>query len=177
MKCVMSVTAGRSCGSAGTRATLISYNHYTGFIRISGVENLLRRLLIGTVFIGLFGGLAALIDLRIIRWTCRFFHSDDPSWRRLTLEAALAILLGGMLGMVLTFIFHLLMPYHEPLPEVLLTNILIVAVVNLVIASIIEAFLLNRRNLLNRSRAERLEKENLRLRSGCKPCCRNWSRA
>ena len=56
MKCVMSVTAGRSCGSAGTRATLISYNHYTGFIRISGVENLLRRLLIGTVFTGLFGG-------------------------------------------------------------------------------------------------------------------------
>lgn len=145
------------------QAALISYNHYTGFIRISGLENLLRRLLIGTIFTGLFGGLAALLDLRLIRWTCRYFSSDDPSWRRLSLVAALAILAGGVLGMALTFIAHLLMPYHEPLPEVLLINILIVAAVNLVLTSSIEAFLLNRRNLLNRRRAERLEKENLRL--------------
>ncbi len=142
---------------------LISYNYYTGFIAISGIAAFIRRLLIGSVFTSLFVGLAIFIDLHIIRWTCRLYATDEPLLRRLLVQAGAALASGGMLGVVLTLLAHLLMPYKEPFPEVLLTNVLLVAVVNFFVTAIIEAFLLHRRNRMNRSRAERLEKENLRL--------------
>lgn len=142
---------------------IVSYNHYTGFIRISGMANLLVRLFIGTAFSSLFGAAAIFVDLQIIRATMRLYATDEPVLRRLWLTVVLAVLSGCIIGAVLTLVAHLLLPYKEPLVEVLRTNIFIVAVVNVIISSLLEAFLLYRRNRAHRRRAEQLERENLRL--------------
>ena len=142
---------------------LISYNHYTGYINISGPANFFHRLMIGTFFSSIFGGLALWIDLRLYRYTCTRFATEEPLLRRLAVAALLAVVSGSALGLALTLTAHLLLPYQEPLFEVLLTNMLIVMLLNLLITGILEMFFLQQRNRSNRSRADCLERENLRL--------------
>lgn len=143
---------------------IISYNHYTGYINVTGIDNFLIRLLIGTSFSTLFGLLIVFIDLKFINLIDKTLPIPEKLTLRIPVEIFIAGLSGAIIGSILTLSAHLIFPYSEGLLNNIINNVLIVAVINLIATSIIEALIWFKRGEENKILAERLIKENTQIK-------------
>lgn len=143
---------------------IITYNHYTGLIYVSGILNFVVRLAIGTFFSTLFGLLLVYIDLMFINPLDKILPLPEKLFARIPAEVLIALVSGALLGMVLTTTSHIIFTYEDGLQVNLIKNGLIVAVINLIVAAILEAVIWFKRNQQSKVIAEQLEKENAEIR-------------
>jgi LytS/YehU family sensor histidine kinase len=143
---------------------IITYNHYTGYINISGTGNFLLRLFIGTTISALFGLLIVFIDLKIISFFDKMFPPPQKLYFRIPIEIFVSLISGAMIGAVLTISANTIFPYEDGLIKNIINNLLIVSVINLIAMAIIEAVIWFKRNEENKLIAEKLENENMQIK-------------
>lgn len=143
---------------------IITYNHYTGFINLTGVLDFLIRLTIGTTISSLFGLLIVFIDLQIINLFDKLLPIPEKLYKRIPVEILVSSIAGAFVGIILTLFANLLFPYSENFYQVVITNFLIVAVLNLIITVTIEAIIWFKRNQESKIIAEKFEKENAQIK-------------
>ncbi|MDZ7764489.1 MAG: hypothetical protein U5K00_08690 [Melioribacteraceae bacterium] len=125
---------------------IITYNHFTGLIYISGIFNFLVRLLFGTTFSALFGVLIVFIDLKFITPLDEHLPLPEKLIVRIPTEVIISILVGAVIGTVLTFSANFIFPYEDGLQVNIVKNALIVSVINLIVTVGLEAMIWFKRN-------------------------------
>lgn len=143
---------------------IITYNHYTGLIYVSGVFNFIIRLAAGTIFSALFGVILVFIDLAFINPLDKKMPLPEKLFVRVPAEVVVSLASGAVVGIILTVSSHIIFTYEDGLQVNLIKNGLIVAVVNLIITAILEAVIWYKRNQQSKVIAEQLEKENTKIR-------------
>jgi len=143
---------------------IITYNHYTGLINISGLVNFIIRLSIGTLFSTLFGLLLVFVDLQFINPLDKKLPLPAKLVIRIPMELLISIVLGAFVGIILTITSHLIFTYEDGLQVNLIKNGLIVAVINLLITATLEAIIWFKRNQEAKVIAQKLETENTQIR-------------
>ncbi len=151
-------------GAALFQAALILYKHYVGYVVQSGLGSFLMSWLFSTALTA--PALAAIIlfDLWGIYQLEKRFSWADVFWKRLFYELVLAIVTGALLALAVTFVSEWLASYEEPFHQVVLYNIIIGAVTNLVITSVVEATRFYRQHQHEKKQRETLQHENIELR-------------
>ncbi len=150
--------------SAILQLLLIIYKHYIGYVPIVSAVHFIVMLLSGTFLSSLMMALIVFIDLKIIYALERRLSLNGTISRRVSIELFVSFFVGVAGGLFLTMISYLLFGYKQPLYEVILTNSLIAAVINLLIVAAIEAVLYYRKNQESQLKAEILERENVNMR-------------
>jgi len=143
---------------------IITYNHATGFINISGPLEFLVRLAFGTTFTALFGAALFFVDTGTIERLERRFAWRERPLPRSGIELLAVAVIGMFFGALVTVVVHLIAPYEDGLLSNVVNNALITAVINLVLAAALEALLWYRRGQEAQLEAERLARENLQMR-------------
>ena len=143
---------------------IITYNHLTGYIHVTGAANFAWRLIFGAVFSFLTALVLSVIDIRIINFLNLRLPWNSKSPLRILIEILLAGMTGIVLGIAVTLIVNLVSPYSEDLREVSVSNALITAVVNLIIMISLEAYNFFRQERIWLEKARYLEQENNSIR-------------
>jgi len=143
---------------------VIAYQHFTGFLLINSGLHFIVRLLYGTS-LSLAGALMiAIPDLLIIGMMNRSYSWNSKMGARIIAETILTILTAVIVSTFITVLSNMLAPYDMPLRSVLVTNALIITVVNIILITILEGWLFFREGALSRQKADRLEKELSQIR-------------
>lgn len=143
---------------------VITYNHATGYIPITGVVSSLLRLVIATAFTMLMAAPMLFLDLRTIVLLERKLPWEKSYVGRFSLEVLLAGCIAVPIGIAGTALYHVIFGYRNGLPVNLVNNSLIAAVVNLATMAGSEAIVAFRRIRESHLKAEELERENSRIR-------------
>lgn len=143
---------------------IITYNYATGFIEVPGVVNFLTRLAIGTAFSFVFALLLVFLDLQIINRLDKLFPLPQRLIARIPTEFIFTIIVGSLIGSVVTVIAGSLMPYADGLLKNVINNSLITSVINLIVITVIEAIVWFKRSQQSLVKAEKLERENSQIR-------------
>ncbi len=143
---------------------IITYNYATGFIEVPGVVNFLTRLAIGTAFSFVFALLLVFLDLQIINRLDKLFPLPQRLIARIPTEFIFTIIVGSLIGSVVTVIAGSLMPYADGLLKNVMNNSLITSVINLIVITVIEAIVWFKRSQQSLVKAEKLERENSQIR-------------
>lgn len=146
--------------SVAGQAMLISYNHLTGFYDIPNMVNFTNRLVYSSVLTVIALVVLSIPNIGIITW----FDKRMP-WKegaiifRVCTQAALTLIVGVILGVLITLFAHAIDRYDEPLNTVLLINGRSFAIANIVLMSVLEAWVFYHENVESKERERRLEKE------------------
>ncbi len=143
---------------------VMTYNHATGYVPITGVASFLVRLMIATAFTMLMAVPMLFLDLRTILFLDQKLPWEKSYVGRFTLEILLAACIAAPIGAGGTMLFHVMFGYRDGLPKNLINNALIAAVVNLATMAGSEALVAFRRIRQSHQKAEQLEQENSRIR-------------
>lgn len=143
---------------------IITYNYATGFIEVPGVVNFLTRLAIGTAFSFVFALFLVFLDLQIINRLDKLFPLPQRLIARIPTEFIFTIIVGSLIGSVVTVIAGSLMPYADGLLKNVMNNSLITSVINLIVITVIEAIVWFKRSQQSLVKAEKLERENSQIR-------------
>jgi len=145
------------------QSAIILYNNYTGYVPLSGWLEFGVRLVSGSVMSALVAGVLLWVDgLCIVRLDARLPWREHAG-ARAVLESLGMVLIGAMLGVVLTLLVNIPFPYREGVLPVLVTNASITAVVNLLLAVGLEALLQYRHRREMERAAERLLRDNVTM--------------
>lgn len=143
---------------------IISYNYFTGHIKIDSIANFITRVTIGTSFSFVFALLLVFLDLQIINKLDKLFPLPQKLIARIPAELVLSVIAGSIIGSLVTFIAGTLMPYFDGLLKNIINNSLITSVINIIMISVIEAILWFKRGQESLIKSEKLEKENSQIR-------------
>lgn len=123
------------------QAVLISYNHFTGFYTITTVSELAGRFLWGTFLSFIAASLLAYPNLFVIRFLDERYPWDTSGMRRIFAQAFLTVLIGLSIGFLITTASHLINAYSEEIIRVYVFNMIVVAVCNIVLMTLFEAWI------------------------------------
>ncbi|HAC16423.1 MAG TPA: hypothetical protein DCE78_10840 [Bacteroidetes bacterium] len=123
------------------QVVLISYNHFTGFFTINTVTEFFSRFIWGTFLSYIASLFLAYPNLLLIQ-----FYNDRFPWsasggRRIITQVLFTVLIGLLIGFLLTTASHLIKPYVEDLIRVYVFNMIVVAACNIVLMTIFEAWI------------------------------------
>ncbi len=127
--------------SAVIQLIVILYNHFSGYHELSSFAHFIFRLLRGTSLSILFGFLLIYPDLFLIRHLNKTAPWNRKILLRVLLETGFAVLTAFVVSVAFTMLAHLIRPYSEALPGVLIANGLIFPVVNILVMAILEGWL------------------------------------
>lgn len=143
---------------------IITYNYFTGFIVVPNFGNYLTRLAIGTSFSFVFALILVFLNLQIINRLDKIFPLPEKLITRVPAEFIFSIIIGAIIGSLITLVAGTLMPYEDGLLKNVINNSLITSVLNIIIITVIEAIVWFKRNQQSLVRAEKLERENSQIR-------------
>lgn len=119
---------------------VISYNHYTGFLNVSGIIEFLLRLIIGTLLAFVPAMVMFAINLKAV-WLLNKRMDWENHYRvRIPVELIMIVLTGILLSSIITLTAHFIAPYREGIVRNLINNGLITIAINIVIVTVIEAW-------------------------------------
>lgn len=136
---------------------VISYNHFTGFLQVSGFAEFVFRLLIGTLLAYFPAMVLFVVNVKAVWFLNRELPWETHFTRRLPVELGVVVITSAILATLITLLAHTLAPYREGLTWNLINNILITTAINLLIVTLIEAwyyFLNWRDSAVNREKLE-----------------------
>ena len=138
---------------------VITYNHLSGFHVLESTVYFIVRLLRGIGLSLVAGFLLAYPNLFFIRFLNRNFSWSRFIVARITIEFVFAVMLGFTISLIFTSFAHFISPYREDLFTVFISNALIFGVVNIVLITILEAWLFFTESAQSKEKAETLKKE------------------
>jgi LytS/YehU family sensor histidine kinase len=104
------------------------------------------------------------IDIQIINRLDKHFPLPQKIIARIPIEFLYSVIASLLIGSSITIVADIIMPYEEGLKTNLIKNSLITSVLNIIIITGLEAIVWFKRSQLSLLKAERLEKENSRIR-------------
>lgn len=119
---------------------VISYNHYTGFLNVSGIVEFLLRLIFGTLLAYIPAMVMFAFNLKAVWLLNQRMHWENHSRKRIPVELIMIVLTAVVLSSIITLAAHLIAPYREGIIRNLINNGLITIAINIVIVTIIEAW-------------------------------------
>jgi len=143
---------------------IITYNYVTGFIDVPDFGNYLKRLAIETSFSFVFALILVFLDLQIINRLDKIFPLPHKLIARIPAEFVLTIIVGVIIGSMITLLAGTLMPYEDGMLKNVINNSLITSVLNIIIITVIEAIVWFKRSQQSLVIAEKLERENSQIR-------------
>ena len=108
--------------------------------------------------------LLVFLDLQIINILDKLFPLPKKFIPRIPSELFLSVIVGSIIGSLVTIIAGTLMPYVDGLLKNIINNSLITSVINIIMISVIEAILWFRRGQESLIKSEKLERENSQIR-------------
>lgn len=127
--------------AAAIQIVLISYNHFTGFYSIATVTELFVRLLRGTFLSFIAAFLLAYPNLFLIRFLDNRYPWSTSGVRRVLTEVSFTLLIGLLIGFLITTASHFMNAYSEDLVRVYVFNMIVVAICNIVLMTLFEAWI------------------------------------
>ncbi|MBS4035388.1 MAG: histidine kinase [Ignavibacterium sp.] len=143
---------------------IITYNYVTGFIEVPDLGNYLKRLAIGTSFSFVFALILVFLDLQIINRLDKIFPLPHKLITRIPAEFVLTIIVGVIIGSLITLIAGTFMPYDDGMIKNVINNSLITAVINIILIIGLEAIIWFKRNQKSLVKTEKLERENSEIK-------------
>ncbi|MCO6480306.1 MAG: histidine kinase, partial [Phaeodactylibacter sp.] len=148
----------------GVQLIVISFNHYTGFYVLEGLNHFLWRFARGVILSLAAGFIMAIPALLVMRFLNHSFPWKERAPQRILLQLGLTVLVALAVSTLTTLALHSLRPYKEPLDKVLAYNALIFSVANIILAAILEGMLFFSRGDAAEQKAKALEKELSQIR-------------
>jgi two-component system, LytTR family, sensor kinase len=142
---------------------IIIYNHLTGFIDIKNAAEFIQRIIIGTTFSALFGGIAVYINLKIINVLDDYLPWIRSAAARMITELIAAVMAGVLVGTAITVTAHIPFPYDDLLFHIV-NNSLITIIINVIVIIALEALQYFRRHQTALIKTEKLQKENAQIK-------------
>ncbi|HET6559079.1 MAG TPA: histidine kinase [Prolixibacteraceae bacterium] len=138
---------------------IITYSHYTGYYHVDDLSEFIRRLVYSTLLSVIASFLIAYPDLFVIRYLNRSFPWAHKLISRLTVQLTATLIIAVIISTFITLLANSIDAYVEDLGSVLLNNALITSVVNIVLMTTLEAWLLYMDSRHSKKVAETLERE------------------
>jgi two-component system LytT family sensor kinase len=137
----------------GVQVIVILYNHMSGYYVLDGYLHFFRRLLRGFSLSLLAGFLIAYPDLLVIQYLNRITPWGKSIFKRLPLQLLFTVSVAAIIATLITLFAHWVKPYDDhSISSIVLSNILIYAVVNLIVMTIFEGWIL----YIERTRAKQI---------------------
>ena len=143
---------------------IITYNHLSGFYEVNEPGQFMARLFMGTLLSLAAAFMVAYPDLFIIRSLNKKFPWNRKIIWRIFIQLGLTLLIAIAGSTVITAFSHLINPYKEGLLHVMVTNGLIISVCNIIIMTILEAWIFFMESSESKRKTETLEKELSQIR-------------
>lgn len=143
---------------------VITYNHFSGFYELSGMDHFLLRLLRGTILSALAGVLITYPNLYVIDYLNRHLPWHSKTFQRIALQFSYSVIWAFIISVLVTLFAHMVNPYTEDLSIVLRSNALIYAVVNITMMITLEGWIYFLENNRSKIRSENLERELSQIR-------------
>jgi two-component system, LytTR family, sensor kinase len=125
----------------GIQVIIITYNHFSGYYVLSGMQHFLLRLLRG-ILLSIAGGfLIAYPDLFFISYLNKVAPWGIKLIKRIVLQFLFAIALAIIISFLVTLFANFIKPYTEGLQNVIINNALIYGVVNILTMAILEGWI------------------------------------
>lgn len=147
----------------GIQVIIIFYNHLSGFNPIISPSHFFFSVIIGSALSFIAGLLITVPDLLIIRMLNSAFPWRNRVIIRTFIQLCLTVLLAFFVSILITLLSNWFNAYQEGLAAALVTNALIVAVLNIIMMMILEAWLFFMESNRAKLKAEKFEKELLRI--------------
>jgi len=139
--------------------SVITYNYSTGFIPRFEPVNFMIRLMYGTVLSSFIAFLLLMADSWLISILSARFQWGRRNIQRVGIQLPAVVIIGALLGIIITWIAHLIDPYDTSLSEIQVVNALITAVANLILSILLEAWMFFRDGRITAKKAEELKQE------------------
>lgn len=137
---------------------IISYNHLSGYYQIVDLADFLDRWIYSVVLSFIGAILLAFPDLIVISaFNLRFDWSRKPFIRSIG-QLVAVVIIAAIVSTAITVLSHTFNPFPEGLGKVLINNILIVAIINILLTIVLEAWIFFTRSDTAQKKAEELEK-------------------
>lgn len=143
---------------------VISYNHLSDYYVLEGYQHFFLRLFRGSILSLVGGFLIAYPDLYVIRYLNSLAPWGKRIIMRLSLQLSFAVFISIVISTAITLFANWLKPYTEELTGVLIYNAMMYAVVNILLMSILEAWIYNTESRQARQIAENLQEELSQIR-------------
>ena len=143
---------------------VITYNHLSGYYVLEGYQHFFLRLLRGSLLSLLGSFMIAYPDLYVIRYLNSLAPWGKRIIMRLSLQLSFAVFISVVISTAITMFANWLKPYSEELTGVLIYNAMMYAVVNILLMSILEAWIYNTESRQARQIAENLQEELSQIR-------------
>ena len=138
---------------------LISYNHFTGFYTISTVSELAGRFFWGSFLSFIAAFFLAYPNLFLIRFLENRYPWATKGVRRVSIQVFLTLFIGLVIGFLITTASHFMNAYAEDLVRVYVFNMIVVAVCNIVLMTLFEAWIFFYRQSESEKRNLQLSRE------------------
>lgn len=148
----------------GIQIIIISYNHLSGYYILDGYMHFFMRLLRGSLLSLLAGFLIAYPDLFFIQYLNKKFPWGRNLFKRISLQICFAIVIAVIISVCITLFANWIKAYTENLRSVLINNALIYAVVNILVMTILEAWIFFYESRHAKQLSEHLQKELLQIK-------------
>lgn len=120
---------------------IIAHNHYTGYHIVEKLHFAIIGVIIGTIISSIAGIIVSILNLAVIRFLNSHFSWTERFLKRIFFQVVLTILIGSTISAVTTLVYNFFNPYSEDFGGVMLSNILIVSVVNILLMTILEGWI------------------------------------
>ena len=146
------------------QVVLISYNHFTGFYSITGLSELISRFLKGSFLSFIAAFFLAYPNLFLIRFLDNRYPWSESGVRRVLTEVLFTLLIGLLIGFLITTASHFMNAYTEDLTRVYVFNMIVVAVCAIVLMTLFEAWIFFDRQSESEKRNRELSRELSHIR-------------
>ena len=146
------------------QAIIISYNHFSGFYTIETGIEAMTRLIWGTTLSLIAAFLLAYPDLYMVRILNKQFSWKEKGLARTGIQLIAAILIGVVIAVAITTLAHVINPYEEDLLRIYVFNSIVLAVCNVAIMIIFEAWIFFNAESEAERRNEELMRELTQIR-------------
>lgn len=145
-------------GAVLIQSLLITYNAYTGFIKVDSLTNFIIRVVTGSFFSAIAGYVLISINLYFVRKLNNAYPWTKNILRRFIIELGLTLASGILLSFLTTSAVEIIFPYENYLTTLLINCILFFAV-NVLLITLIEAIIFFIEKQKNLYKTEKLQKE------------------
>jgi len=127
----------------GVQIIVILYNHMSGYYMLDNFTHFLKRLLRGSLLSLLAGFLIAYPDLLAIQYLNKIAPWGKNIFKRLPLQVAFTVSIAAIVAMLITLFANWISAYDDhDLASIIATNLQIYVVINIVIMTIFEGWIL-----------------------------------
>lgn len=148
----------------GAQLIIITYNHLSGYYVLSGYEHFVLRLIRGVWLSMIAGFLISYPDLFLIRYLNKKYPWGIQIALRIAIQLTFAVAVASLVSTLVTLWANWLTAYSDNLYNVLINNALIYSVANIIIITVLEAWIYYIESKRARQMAEELKEELSQIR-------------